>query len=101
MFMERWTHELPHRELYDLCASGYGRVTIGFFDEWAKKHAAELGLTLVATDKFVMEVYHHNQSILMAADVLLRDDGDAPLIEGVAKEMQNMGLVPYVRQIEG
>ena len=76
------------------------RVTIGFFDQWAKKRAAELGLRLVATDDFQMLRCDYEDKVVMRATVLLEDAGDAPVIEGEVVEMHNMGLVPYIRQIE-
>lgn len=91
---------MRQRGLYDSVASGMGRLTIGFFDQWAKKRAAELGLRLVATDDFTMRLREYDDTIILRATVLLEDVGDAPLIEGEAVEMSNMGIVPYIRQIE-
>ena len=100
MFKEKWTHKVDHQLLYDACCSGVATVNIAMFDAWAKRRAAELGLTLLATDDFVYEADHSDMTIRMSATVMLSADGKAPLIEGEAREMQDIGLLPYIRQIE-
>lgn len=98
-FKERWTHTITQKALRDFVGIG-GRPTIGLFDSWAKRRAAELGLRLVATDDFEWSHEYASDSIHIAATVLLEDAGDPPVIEGECEEITNMGLVPYIRQIE-
>lgn len=99
-FQEQWDHKVNQSSLYELAKGGIARLSIGYFDQWAKTRAAELGLRLVATDNFETWVSDSDRTIRMRATVLLEDVGDAPLIEGEAVEMHNMGLIPYIRQIE-
>jgi hypothetical protein len=102
-FKERWEHEITEHAivgaLMALRSPGV-RVTIGFFDQWAKTRAAELGLRLVGTADLEVWRDDFNRKVMMRATVLLENVDDAPVIEGEAVRMHDMGLVPYIRQIE-
>jgi hypothetical protein len=99
-FKERWEHELSDWALCEFLGIPGACVTIGFFDQWAKTRATELGLRLVATDDFEFWRDDHDRKIRMRATVLLEDAGDAAVIDVKAERMHDMGLVPYIRQIE-